>query len=131
MKKTIAILVLFSLFLSSGAWAARDKPRSATRLNSAATVDRATAIVSPETSASLLIEAADAGLFEDERPLGAHTLRRSFATLDLGQVRDQSAPEGHETIALDLFPDALLQADMDRFELRSEDSYSWFRSDRR
>jgi hypothetical protein len=58
-------------------------------------------------------------------PLAEHTLRRTFAQVDLAGIRNAGQPEGAESLWLELFPDVAIQAQRLRIEDRAEDSYTW------
>jgi hypothetical protein len=63
---------------------------------------------------------------EQSKPLGPHSLRRSFATLAIAQLRDNVMSKERGGLVLDLFPDVIVKADKSYVELRGDHHYSWF-----
>jgi hypothetical protein len=66
------------------------------------------------------------GLPEGSQPLGPHSLRRSFTTVAITQLRDNAMSTERGGLVLDLFPDVVVKADKSYVELRGDDSYTWF-----
>lgn len=74
----------------------------------------------------LFVNIDERGLREQAQPLGPHALRRSFATLAIGRLRDNALSGERDGIELHLFPDVVVQAEKSYVELRGDESYSWF-----
>jgi len=66
------------------------------------------------------------GLPEQSTPLRAHTLRRSFASLNMSPLQDNVVSASEEGLVLDLFPDTVVKAEKSYTEQRGDEDYTWF-----